>query len=73
MSEENTKIVELEAERDELRRQLADCSVGIAEVEARALEHAAMRFKSPDVAWVRVHLNKLAEEKRKEALLCAPR
>lgn len=68
MSEPNTIIVELEAERDELRAQVAtlrrEQSVAIAEVEARALEHAALEFKSPETAWVRAYLYRMATLKR---------
>lgn len=85
MSESNTKAVEVETDRDELRQQLAEekrqhalthaclieerqryerANFSVAEVEARALEHAAMEFKSPENAWIRAHLTRMAILKR---------
>jgi hypothetical protein len=65
VSEPTTKIVELEAERDELRRQLADARRAIAEVEAHALEQAALHFLHH--VWVADELKRLARNKRRTA------
>lgn len=68
MSESNTELVTLEAECAELRQQLTEARLAsnatIAEVEARALEHASLEFKSPENAWIRAKLERMAVIKR---------
>ena len=62
MSESNTRLVELDAANDELRQQLARANRAIAEVEAHALEQAALHFFHH--VWVADELKRMARVKR---------